>query len=145
MAIVLSISMVSCSDDDSADTFLERFDGTEWEVKYVDENDEMGYYKFNNDTFLPIDEWGLKGTDCYWSIEWGNSRFAIEILENSRDTFKVKETSSSGNVSVINTFTYTDNVMRLNMLADDGGNIGSSVITLTKTSTDLESLIICDY
>ncbi|MFD1293948.1 hypothetical protein ACFQ5N_08885 [Lutibacter holmesii] len=140
MIMVLSISMISCSDD-SDDTFLGRFDGTQWEFFKNGESQDI-FFEFNDNIKNPVTEWFDEIGSCYYKYNWA-AKVEFEVLENSYDTFIVKCEYNDGYNTTVYNFTVIDGEIVVQVGVSDDGYRGSYAGVLLDPTTNIDDLSIC--
>ena len=122
-----TLLLVSCSkDDDSASTFLERFDNTSWD------NGGDYYMKFHNDEVNSVEVWN-KSEECY-NRYFLASEDNLELITNSENTLILKYTDDNELV----TFTVVGETIKIDFEDVDPEILYKSTNSLTA------SLPICD-
>lgn len=123
--------------DNFCQTFLECQGGTVWEGQL----DIFMYLKINNNQNNPVEIY-LPGENCYYHSSINETVF--EILENSKNTLKIKVEDDSENSFEIITFSITNDNLYIKEVYVENGVEDSSTGTFTKSTKDLSSVIICD-
>lgn len=140
LILLTSISLISCSnDDDTSDTFLKRFDNTEWD--FFGDGEE--YIKFQNDLRNPIVEWE-NGGNCYTYFNWSTLK-VLELIENSSDTLIVKWGAPGDIAYGTYTFSIEGESIKVSRTGYADGNYGSGSVILVKISNNvIDGLTICN-
>ncbi|THD68779.1 hypothetical protein E7Z59_00165 [Robertkochia marina] len=126
----------SCSsDDDVESTFLERYEGTVWQIA-VDES-YSDYLMFHNDESAPFEVWSsLNGGDCYENDIFKLDDFDTTITENSEEVLEI--TLISGDVWL---FKVEENSMVWTWKTVDSGE---TIFTLEKQNSEVvDDLTMC--
>jgi hypothetical protein len=147
--LVLSLFVFNCSKDDDEDiniTFLEKYEGTIWEM---DDDDDLYdyYFRIIDNLNTPLEDWDIyEGDDCYEYDLVSLSEIGFEVTENSEDYFKIKYLGSSDEmVDYYISLTVIDNSLYLKYEGIENGIITqSSTDVYLLTSIDVDSFILCD-
>ena len=136
--LCLTVSFNGCSsndnDDNIAQTFLEKYDGTTW--VYIDEF--TVYIRINNNTNKFIEQWFFEFEDeCYY-YEFDSVSENTEIIKNSNDNLVFKYTENGDTETV----TVTREGETLKAVIQEGGE--DEILFLNETSVNVDGLEICN-
>jgi len=138
--MLLSVSFISCGDDDNNADFWEKHGGTVW--KYSESGASI-YARINSSESDPIEVWASLFEACYIYDSF-SSAGDTEVLENKENMvviriddspteYTILELSISGNALTISSEYYEDGILT----EDD-------VFILMETSDNVDSLQLCD-
>lgn len=135
-SLMLTINGCS-SDDNSCTTFLECQDGTIWEGQI----DIFMYFKVNNNKNNPIEVYLPEG-DCYYYSPISESNFVI--MENSKNTLKIKIMDDSDGSFEVITFSISNEVLSVREVYTENGIEDIDTGTFSKSIKNLNSVAICN-
>jgi len=140
--ILFSLILLSngCDDDggdnNSCSTFLECQDDTVWEGQI----DLFLYFKINNNLNNPVEIY-LQEDDCYYHSPINETTF--EIMENSKNTLKIKIMDDSDDSFETITFSISNEVLSVREVYTENGIEDIDTGTFTKSTKNLSSVTLC--
>lgn len=142
---LISISFVSCSDDDNDDekSFLEAHGGTVWKLGEP-EDVLSAYSQINNSLSNPFEIWVFNAlSDCY-IYESITDEGSPEVIENRENKVEIRIGGDSGDYAIL-TMTVSGNVLRVELdTYEDGELVDDEILVLEKTSDNTDDLEICE-
>ena len=136
----LIISLNGCSsDDETTKTFLEKYDGTSWLVPI---SEETVYIRINDDLIKFIEEWEYyESNDCYEYEDHFFEEGTFEVIENSENKLIV-EYNYEGDTETL-TLTVQGDTLKVVVDYSFDGETGQEILFLTKSSINVDDLVIC--
>lgn len=136
----LIISLNSCNtDDETSNTFLKKYDGTSWIVPI---GEETIYIRINDDLNTFIEEWEYRDSDdCYEYEDHFFEEGTYEIIENSENKLII-EYNYEGETETL-TLTVQGDVLKVVVDYSFEGETGQEIIFLTKSSVNVDDLVVC--
>jgi len=125
------------NDDDTCTTFLECNDATVWEGGI----DLFLYFKINDNLNNPIEIYLPEG-NCYYHSPINETTF--EIIENSKNTLKIKILDDSDDSFETITFSISNEVLSVREVYTENGIEDIDTGTFTKSTKNLSSVTICN-
>ena len=142
LILMMVFSLVSCSDDDDAKTFLETNGGTVWTVAQAGASI---YAQINNNESNPFEFWATFGEGGCYIHESINDEGNVEVLENTENKLQVRVDEGEDEY-VILTLTITGDILTVQSeYFEDGQSVEKEIIPLRKTDDNTDDLEICDF
>ncbi|NNK83775.1 MAG: hypothetical protein HKO92_11680 [Flavobacteriaceae bacterium] len=143
LILVLSLFIVSCSDSDDEQTFLEKHEGTVWELV----NPEIvEYLRINNNESTPFGFWvrNLDEEDCYY---YDNDVLNDAIIkENSNNTFEFELSEIYEEIQYLSRIKITINGDIMIVIIEEYSNgelYETDTENFERSSADVDSFILC--
>ena len=143
--LALSVSFISCSDDDDDDkqsSFLENHAGSLWNFSEEISGTSL-YLRINSSESNPFELW-LKwpGTSCY-EHEGVDDSATPEILENTKNTLKMKVVDSSSEYTIV-TLSVSGDFLTIDYeYYEDGSMVEEEGVILARSSDKVSDLQLC--
>lgn len=139
--MIIPLLFLSCSDGDSHQNFLERYDKSVWEISL---GDVTIYEKFHNNKSNPIEEWHKNSNlNCLYYFSF--PKIGVELIEVSNNQLmtRVSNPEDSDDYRLV-TFTENGNTINLKVeIFENGISNNMENYILNRSSFKPENVQIC--
>jgi hypothetical protein len=137
---MLTLSLVSCSDDGKSADFWEKNGGTTW--KYAESGGTI-YARINSSESNPIEVWASLFDACY-IYETFASAGDVEVLENKEHKVVIRIDESDTEYTILEMRISGDVLTIASEIYEDGALSEDEVFILVRTTDDVDNLELCD-
>ncbi len=141
LLLISSLFFANCSDGDSHQNFLERYDNSVWEISLVD---TIIYEKFHNNKSNPIEEWH-KNSDLNCLYYFNFPRIGGEVMEVSNNQLIIR-VSNPEDIDDYRLIIFTENDSDINLkveIFENGISKNIDNYILNRSSFKPQNLQIC--
>lgn len=138
--MLLSASIISCSDDENNTDFWENHGGTVW--KYSESTGTI-YAKINSSKTNPIEVWVSLFDACYIHDSF-TSAGDTEILENKENKVVIRVDESDTEYTILEMSVSGNNLTISSEFYEDGSLSENEMFILVQTDDNLDDLELCE-